>query len=430
MGQSKWSYIDTDTSPVSYVNTNSANLAAAVTPEARATLEGLLSDDDAGVVARVIHVSGNYVKVKWFKNGKVIGMYKARGHTLAKATSALEYYKENALGLTGVDTIETTIADDTLAIAATSQLTVTATLDDEETEDVTDRSVFSTADATKATVSTSGLVTAVDGDVKASGTLTSDATAPSDADTVTIGNKVYTFKTTLTPNAKAVVTLTSDATNPTEDDTVTLGETVYRFRDTLAQAYDVKIGASAAVTLDNLKAAVNATGTAGVEYYPGTLVHPSVSATTNTDTTQVFEALATGTAGNSIASTEESTHLSFGAATLTGGTATVANQVLIGASAAASLDNLKSAINATAGSGTTYSTGTTVHTQVTATTNTDTTQVVQAIKGGTSPNAYATTETSSHLSWGAETLEGGTAAVVAITADYAGNTDAVDVTID
>lgn len=41
--------------------------------------------------------------------------------------------------------------------------------------------------------------------VQASAVLTSDNTTPSDGDTVTIGNKVYTFKTTLTPSEGQVL---------------------------------------------------------------------------------------------------------------------------------------------------------------------------------------------------------------------------------
>ncbi len=121
------------------------------------------------------------------------------------------------------------------------------------------------------------------GGTKAVGTLTSDTTAPSDGDTVTAGTKVYTFKTALTP---------------------TEGE--------------VLIGGSAAIALDNLKLAINRTSPStndGVNYKIAA-ANTSVTATTNTDTTQVVQAIYTGLGGNAIATTETSSHLSWGAATL------------------------------------------------------------------------------------------------------------------
>jgi hypothetical protein len=113
--------------------------------------------------------------------------------------------------------------------------------------------------------------------VASTGTLTSDETAPSDGDTVTIGDVTYTFKTALTP---------------------TEGE--------------VLIGASAAAALDNLKAAVNHTGTPDTDYSCAA-AHPDVEATTNTDTTQVFAAKVKGVAGDEIAVAAVSDHLTFGA---------------------------------------------------------------------------------------------------------------------
>jgi len=112
------------------------------------------------------------------------------------------------------------------------------------------------------------------------GKITSDATAPSDTDTVTIDTKVYTFKTALTP---------------------TEGE--------------VLIGISAATALDNLASAINHTGTADTDYKCAA-VHPTVTATTNTDTTQLVAAKTKGVAGDLIALEEESTHLIVDAATL------------------------------------------------------------------------------------------------------------------
>lgn len=123
---------------------------------------------------------------------------------------------------------------------------------------------------------------------KAVGTLTSDGTAPADNDTVTIDGHVYTFKTALTPAANEVL-----------------------------------IGADAAAALDNLKAAINAGAGSGTLYGAGTVAHATVTATTNTDTTQVVEAKTAGSAGNSLATTESSSHLSWGAATLAGGGANI-----------------------------------------------------------------------------------------------------------
>lgn len=90
----------------------------------------------------------------------------------------------------------------------------------------------------------------------------------------------------------------------------------------------------------------------------------------------------------------------------------VPNEVLIGASAAASLDNLKSAINGSAGEGSTYGTGTVANVQVTATTNTDTAQTVEAKRIGTYANTFVTTETCANVAWGAATLENGAEASV------------------
>jgi len=85
-------------------------------------------------------------------------------------------------------------------------------------------------------------------------------------------------------------------------------------------------------------------------------------------------------------------------------------EVLIGASDATALDNLKSAINATAGAGTTYATGTVAHPDVVATDNADTTQKVVARVPGTAANSKATTSLDATLSWPDTTLGGGTGA--------------------
>lgn len=102
----------------------------------------------------------------------------------------------------------------------------------------------------------------------------------------------------------------------------------------------------------------------------------------------------------------------------------VVNEVLIGADLATSLDNLKLAINAGATAGTEYSLGTAVHPEVNATTNTDTTQVVEANDFNVTNASIATTKTAANASWGAGTLASGTAKIVAVAAAGTRDTNA------
>ena len=136
---------------------------------------------------------------------------------------------------------------------------------------------------------------------------------------IAVGDKLYYEDS----DTKAVGTLTSDATAPTDGDTVTIGSTVYVFKDTLsvgpAVPFEVLVGISAAVALDNLKSAINLTAGEGTTYATGTTIHPTVNATTNGATTQVVEANTAGPAGNLIATTEVGTHTSWGATTLVTG---------------------------------------------------------------------------------------------------------------
>lgn len=125
----------------------------------------------------------------------------------------------------------------------------------------------------------------------------------------------------LPPNSavKATGVLTSTGANPADGDTVAIASTVYRFKNTMSAAYDVQIGANAAASIQNLLKAIDASGTAGVEYFAGTLAHTTVSTTGSTSTTLLVEADIAGVGGNSIPTTEASSQLSWGGATLTGG---------------------------------------------------------------------------------------------------------------
>lgn len=132
------------------------------------------------------------------------------------------------------------------------------------------------------------------------------------------------FGTSLTTAAgtKASTTLTSDTTAPANNSTIVIGSITYTYKTSLTgAAYEVLIGASAAAALDNLKLAINAGSGAGTNYGTGTLAHPFVIATTNTDTTQVIQAKTPGTAANSIATTQAGTsHCTWAGATINSGT--------------------------------------------------------------------------------------------------------------
>lgn len=221
-------------------------------------------------------------------------------------------------------------------------------------------------------------------EAKATALLTSDATAPADGDTVTIDTRTYTFKTTLTgaaneiliggsaanalTNLKSAISGTGTpgtdyGTGTTAHATVDAGtltattlalaaKTIgvagnsYASTETSAHlsfggvtfsggadavTYEVLIAGSAANALANLKKAINDTGVEGTDYSTGTAVNTSVTGSTLTTTTLLVVAIVAGTAGNSIATTETSAHLSWGSATLTGGI-TAGSVVLIATS--------------------------------------------------------------------------------------------------
>ena len=134
--------------------------------------------------------------------------------------------------------------------------------------------------------------------------------------------KFNTEDVTTPAHAAVVATGTLTASTILTTETITIGTTVYRFMTSTAQAYDVLLGANDAAALDNLKLAINASGTGdGSDYHAGTLIHPDVTATTNTDTTQVVDAKVGGTDGNAIVTTDTGggTSLTWAAVTLTGG---------------------------------------------------------------------------------------------------------------
>ena len=115
----------------------------------------------------------------------------------------------------------------------------------------------------------------------------------------------------------------------TEEALITLGDNTYTAVIELSETsgatavpYQVLWVTSEAVFLDNIKLAVNETGTHGTQYSTGTETHPHILATTNTDTEQTFVSKEIGTVGNALASTETLGNYSFAGLLFTGGTGT------------------------------------------------------------------------------------------------------------
>jgi hypothetical protein len=172
--------------------------------------------------------------------------------------------------------------------------------------------------------------------------------------TVTLQGVIYKIVAALT-EVFAAQTLTGDGTVVSNGDTVTIGTKVYTFQTTLTNVDgNVHIvSANASATLTNLFHAINNSGgVSGTDYAAATVANTQVVATNPTGTTVVLTAKLSGTAANSIATTEASTHLAFGGVTLTGGVAASAlNEVLLGNATTDVRDNLVAAITGSGAAG-------------------------------------------------------------------------------
>ena len=93
-----------------------------------------------------------------------------------------------------------------------------------------------------------------------------------------------------------------------------------------------------------------------------------------------------------------------------------ANDILIGITAEACIDNLVSAVNATAGAGVTYGTGTTINATVTATKASAATVLAAAKVKGAAGNAIVIAKVGTNLAWagGANILGGGVDGTVGV----------------
>lgn len=98
------------------------------------------------------------------------------------------------------------------------------------------------------------------------------------------------------------------------------GTRVYTFKTTLTGAADeILIGAAATNTLDNIKSAINGTGTPGTDYSQLTVRNKDFTAGAKTATTLVIASTDTN-ANSSAATTETLTNFSFTGGTMSAGT--------------------------------------------------------------------------------------------------------------
>jgi len=133
--------------------------------------------------------------------------------------------------------------------------------------------------------------------------------------------------------AAATGTLTSDNTNVTAGETVVIGGKTYTFKAALTPTEgEILIGANADATLLNLIRAINHTGTPGTDYQCSAANTQVTAASSVTSHAFTVAAINSGCAGNLIATTETSAHLTWGASTLTGGTVAASNMSVVSSS--------------------------------------------------------------------------------------------------
>lgn len=193
-------------------------------------------------------------------------------------------------------------------------------------------------------------------------------------------------------NAVAAAKVLTVGGIPAEDDSVTIGDQVYTFKDTIGTAVAAGGVLTFGANAGNDKVVV-------------------IGNKTYTFKTNLTEVKATGTL-TATANPQDGARVTIGSTVYTfRDTLANAFDVLIGATAEASLDNLIAAINLAAGAGSTYGTGTTVHPTVTAVAGAGDTVTITAKTVGVAGNAIATVDYSPGLAFGAGTLGSGVDAI-------------------
>lgn len=178
------------------------------------------------------------------------------------------------------------------------------------------------------------------------------------------GGSTYYLLTTISDNTTATY---SDTTDDASLPATTLPTTMYMTGGAAAAgAKSVLIGATWADTLANLVKAINASGTPGTEYSADITTANATASALASGSDLALTSKYAGSAGNGKTATSTTTVLP--ATAFSGGVdGATADQVLIGASAQASFQNLADAINLTGTPGLQYGDPTTINLHVAAT---------------------------------------------------------------
>jgi hypothetical protein len=206
----------------------------------------------------------------------------------------------------------------------------------------------------------------------------------------------------------------------TEGDQFTIDTQEYTLKATPTVAYDIDIGANEAATKVNIVAAINASGTEGVEYFAGTLIHPTIEATAFVGDDCVLTAREFGVAEDGIVTAETGQGLTDVANIFAGASTANAEaidtmtigafvyrfmeigvqafDINVGADEAATKVNIVAAINLSGTPGVEYAVGTTENDEVSAAAFATDACLITAKAGGTEGDEVVFEETFDHTS--------------------------------
>lgn len=233
--------------------------------------------------------------------------------TISMTTGVL-YYFDGLYNLTAGLLISPTV-DIVTALLADGSVTSDKLAD---TLDLTDKTVaFSPQEGTPVNaVAAAGLLTLIGTVADGETIIVGDETFEIDTDGSVGPGSIAIDVSSFATASQATLTVTGGGTQIANNDTVTIddggaNEKVYTFKTTLTPTEgEVLIGVSDTAALLNLLNAINHTGTPGTDYSCAA-AHPTVEGTSSDATTLIVSAITPGAAGDSITTAETGAELSW-----------------------------------------------------------------------------------------------------------------------